>query len=159
MFRFVWIWLVVSRSKKNPFHRRLTVAEHVLLRNYLNQDEFAEAVRVLLREGKYRNILLTGFAGCGKTLSNSSKLCFRTVFVSLVRPRSLWLILSVLTAMKWFSQMTFVGVPKLTHGTIFTSFGRSQSSFTYTQNTFRTGCWLFTRLSNILHQPGRVHLC
>ena len=36
------------------------MAEHVLLRNDLNQDEFAEAVRVLFREGKYRNILLTG---------------------------------------------------------------------------------------------------
>ena len=55
------------------------MAEHVLLRNDLNQDEFAEAVRVLLREGKYRNILLMGVAGCGKTLYKSSKLCFRTV--------------------------------------------------------------------------------
>lgn len=55
------------------------MAEHVLLRNDLNQDEFAEAVRVLFREGKYRNVLLTGVAGCGKTLYNSSKLCFRTV--------------------------------------------------------------------------------
>ena len=68
-----------SSLKTKPFHRRLTVAEHVLLRNDLNQDEFAEAVRVLLREGKYRNILLTGVAGCGKTLYESSKLCFRTV--------------------------------------------------------------------------------
>lgn len=74
-FEFGWLFLV----KKTPFHRRLTVAEHVLLRNDLNQDEFAEAVRVLFREGKYRNILLTGVAGCGKTLYNSSKLCFRTV--------------------------------------------------------------------------------
>ena len=65
--------------KTKPFHRRLTVAEHVLLRNDLNQDEFAEAVRVLLREGNYRNILLTGVAGCGKTLYESSKLRFRTV--------------------------------------------------------------------------------
>ena len=48
------------KKKKTPFYRRLTVAEHVLLRNDLNQDEFAEAVRVLFREGKYRNILLTG---------------------------------------------------------------------------------------------------
>ena len=72
--------IVVSRSKKKkPFHRRLTVAEHVLLRNDLNQDEFAEAVPVLLREGKYRNILLTGVAGCGKILYKFSKLCFRTV--------------------------------------------------------------------------------
>ena len=47
---------------KKPFHRRLTVAEHVLLRNYLNQNEFAEAVRVLLREGKYRRIFFNG--GC-----------------------------------------------------------------------------------------------
>ena len=31
------------------------MAEHVLLRNDLNPDEFAEAVRVLFREGKYRN--------------------------------------------------------------------------------------------------------
>ena len=55
------------------------MAEHVLLRKDLNKDEFAEAVRVLLREGKCRNILLTGVAGCGKTLYKSSKLCFRTV--------------------------------------------------------------------------------
>ena len=68
-----------SLKKKTPCHRRLTVAEHVLLRNDLNQDEFAEAVRVLFREGKYRNLLLTGVAGCGKTLYNSFKLCFRTV--------------------------------------------------------------------------------
>ena len=66
-------------KKKTPFHRRLTVAEHVLLRNDLNQDEFAEAIQVLFHEGKYRNILLTGVAGCGKTLYNTSKLCFRTV--------------------------------------------------------------------------------
>ena len=65
--------------KKRPFHRRLTVAEHVLLRNDLNPDEFAEAVRVLFREGKYRNIFLTRVVGCGKTLYNYSKLCFRTV--------------------------------------------------------------------------------
>ena len=75
-FEFGWLFLV---KKKTPFHRRLTVAQHVLLRNDLNQDEFAEAVRVLFPEGKYRNILLTGVAGCGKTLYNSSKLCFRTV--------------------------------------------------------------------------------
>lgn len=75
-FEFGSLFLV---KKKTPFHRRLTVAEHVLLRNDLNQDEFAEAVRVLFREGKYRNILLTGVAGCSKTLYNSSKLCFRTV--------------------------------------------------------------------------------
>ena len=79
MFRFFRIWLVVSSSKKKSFHRRLTVAEHVLLRNDLNQDEFAEAVRVLLREGKYRNILLTGVAVCGKTLYKPCKLCFRSV--------------------------------------------------------------------------------
>ena len=63
-FEFGWLFLV--KKKKTPFHRRLTVAEHVLLRNDLNQDEFAEAVRVLFREGKCRNILLTGVAGCGK---------------------------------------------------------------------------------------------
>ena len=51
--------------KKKPFHRRLTIAEQVLLWNDLNQDEFAEAVQVLLREGKYCNILLTGIASCG----------------------------------------------------------------------------------------------
>ena len=42
------------------------MAEHVLLRNDLNQDEFAEAVRVLFREGKYRNILLTGVVVAAK---------------------------------------------------------------------------------------------
>ena len=76
LFEFGWLFLV---QKRKPFHRRSTVAEHVLLRNDLNQDEFAEAVRVLLREGKYRNILVTGVAGCDKTLDNSSKLCFPTV--------------------------------------------------------------------------------
>ena len=88
------------QRKKKPFHRRLTVAEHVLLRNDLNQDEFAEAVPVLLREGKYRNILLTGVAGCGKTLYKFSKLCFERFCNPVVRPRSLWLMLSVLKAMK-----------------------------------------------------------
>ena len=48
LFEFGWLFLV---RKKKPFQRSLTVAEHVLLRNDLNQDEFAEAVRVLLREG------------------------------------------------------------------------------------------------------------
>ena len=43
LFEFGWLFLV---QKRKPFHRRLTVAEHVLLRNDLNQDEFAEAVRV-----------------------------------------------------------------------------------------------------------------
>ena len=76
LFEFGCLFLV---KKKKPFHRRLTVAEHVLLRNDLNPDEFAEAVRVLFREGKYRNIFLTGVVGCGKTLYNYSKLCFRTV--------------------------------------------------------------------------------
>ena len=75
-FEFGWLFLV---PKKQSFHRRLTVAEHVLLRNDLNQDEFAEAVRVLLREGKYRNILLTGVAVCYKTLYKPCKLCFRSV--------------------------------------------------------------------------------
>ena len=79
-FEFGWLFLVKKKTKKKtPFHRRLTVAEHVLLRNDLNQDEFAEAIQVLFHEGKYRNILLTGVAGCGKTLYNTSKLCFRTV--------------------------------------------------------------------------------
>ena len=33
-----------SFKKKKPFHRRLTMAEQVLLKNDVNQDEFAEAV-------------------------------------------------------------------------------------------------------------------
>ena len=49
--------------------RWLTMAEQVLRRNEIDLDEFAGAVRVLLREGrgKYRNMLLTGVANCGKT--------------------------------------------------------------------------------------------
>ena len=62
LFEFGWLFLV---QKKKPFHKRLTIAEQVLLWNDLNQDEFAEAVQVLLREGKYCNILLTGVASCG----------------------------------------------------------------------------------------------
>ena len=49
--------------------RWLTMAEQVLRRNEIDLDEFAGAVRVLLREGrgKYGNMLLTGVANCGKT--------------------------------------------------------------------------------------------
>lgn len=47
----------------------LTMAQQVAIRNDIIQQDFADAVRVLLQEGrgKYRNVLLKGPANCGKT--------------------------------------------------------------------------------------------
>ena len=60
----------------------LQMAQTVLDNNYIDRDGFSQSFRVLLQEGrgKYRNILLTGPANCGKTflLSPLSKIfqCF-----------------------------------------------------------------------------------
>ena len=63
----------------------MTMAEQVLCRNEINLDEYPEAVRVLLHEGrgKYRNILLAGLANCGKTFSLNP---LNSVFKSFCNP-------------------------------------------------------------------------
>ena len=59
----------------------LEMAEQVLQRNGISRDEFSEAVRNLLQQGrgKYRNIFLKGPANCGKTfLLNPWNIVFKT---------------------------------------------------------------------------------
>ena len=59
----------------------LEMAEQVLQRNGISRDEFSEAVRNLLQQGrgKYRNVFLKGPANCGKTfLLNPLNTVFKT---------------------------------------------------------------------------------
>ena len=59
----------------------LEMAERVLQRNGISWDEFSEAVRNLLQQGrgKYRNVFLKGPANCGKTfLLNLLNTVFKT---------------------------------------------------------------------------------
>ena len=65
---------ILGEAKESPCTCRsggdwLGMARNVLDNNFINQECFAKAIRDLLRDGrgKYRNILLTGPANCGKT--------------------------------------------------------------------------------------------
>ena len=59
----------------------LETATSLLQKNHISPDHFANCVRLLLEKGrgKYRNIMLTGPANCGKTfLLNPLNIVFKT---------------------------------------------------------------------------------
>ena len=86
----------------------LTMAQQVSIRNDIIQQDFADAVRILLQKGrgKYRNVLLKGPANCGKTFALNPLNVVFTTFTSPATTTFAWMgAVIFLNDFRWSAQI------------------------------------------------------